>query len=72
MKSMATLWDDMRFLAGETEGKTERLETDGALVVVVWSGVRGDNRDGRHARMSVGVGLAVAGALCVCRKGRTD
>jgi len=40
MKSMAALWDDVGFLAGQSKAKAERFETDRTLVVVVWRVVR--------------------------------
>lgn len=53
MQGMTALGDDMGFLAWESEGEAEGLETDGALVVVVGAG-RYDG-DGRHPGLGVGV-----------------
>lgn len=43
VKRMTALWDDVRFLAGETEGEAEGLETDRALCLVLCRVVAGDD-----------------------------
>lgn len=35
MKGMSTLWDDVRLLAGKSEGGAEGLKADGALLLLV-------------------------------------
>jgi hypothetical protein len=36
MKGMAALWDNVWLLAWETKAEAEGLETDGALLLVLW------------------------------------
>jgi hypothetical protein len=62
---MATLGDDVRFLAWEPEGEAEGFEADGALVVVVGA-TMGDNWEGGHPRLGVGVdGGSVVAVVCL-------
>lgn len=60
MKSVAALGDDVWFFARETEGKTEGLEADRTLVVLVFGpAVSLNDWDRCHAILSVGVVLVV-------------
>lgn len=73
MKSMATFWDDVWFLAWETKAKTKRLEADGAFVLDLFEVITGDDwhRSDVHGgeRMNDGKIIAAGGVGGV---GRAD
>jgi hypothetical protein len=62
VQGMATLWDNVGLLAGESEGEGETLAADDAVLVVVGAGLVADNGKGtgRHSRRRSGsIGISV-------------
>lgn len=63
VQSMATFWDNMRFLAGKSKAKAKRFETDGTLVLLLWNVVARDYGQGSsdHVRVRVRGGTGIRG-----------
>jgi hypothetical protein len=53
MKGVTTLWDNVWFLAWESEAEAEGFETDWTLVFIVESVVCGYDREGGRRHCSV-------------------
>lgn len=66
MEGVPALWQNVGFLAGETEAKAEGLQTDGALLLVVFVMVVHRYSCGMGGRVTVGVG----GGLVAVERGR--
>ena len=63
VQRVATVGDNMRFLAREPEAETERLKADGALLLVIVVVARDDGEGGEH------LGVGVRGGLGLDRRG---
>lgn len=69
---MAALWDDVGFLARETEAEAEGLEADGALLLVLGVLLVGDYGQGCDMHYAVRVGLVAVAGCCGCGGGGVD